>query len=117
MRRSVGLETASDTGRASIGPRDEQGINDKRGMLHVEPRRLTANMWVHMLCTSGVALCCVWGIMVCVAGSTLMKRRHLEKLGYTLISVPFFEWNALADAEEEEAYLQQRIVQARIARA
>ena len=55
--------------------------------------------------------------MVRVAGSTLMKRRHLEKLGYTLISVPFFEWNALADAEEEEAYLQQRIVQARIARA
>ena len=61
MRRSVGLETASDTGRASIGPRDEQGINDKRGMLHVEPRRLTANMWLHMLCTSGVALWCVCG--------------------------------------------------------
>ena len=28
---------------------------------NVEPRRLTANMWVHMVCTSGVALCCVCG--------------------------------------------------------
>jgi len=35
------------------------------------------------------------------SGSTLMKRRHLEKLGYKLISVPFFEWNALDDAQEQ----------------
>ena len=28
-------------------------------------------------------------------GSTLMKRRHLTLLGYNLVSIPFYEWNAL----------------------
>jgi hypothetical protein len=41
------------------------------------------------------------------SGSTLMKRRHLEKLGYKLISVPFFEWNALDDAQEQAQVLKK----------
>ena len=48
-----------------------------------------------------------------VSGSTLMKRRHLELLGYRLVSVPYFEWNALRGEAEEEEYLSRKIAETR----
>lgn len=42
-----------------------------------------------------------------------MKRRHLELLGYRLVSVPYFEWNALQGEAEEEEYLSRRIAETR----
>ena len=48
-----------------------------------------------------------------VSGSTLMKRRHLELLGYRLVSVPYYEWNALQGEEGEDEYLRLRIQEAR----
>ena len=42
-----------------------------------------------------------------------MKRRHLELLGYRLVSVPYFEWNALRGEAEEEEYLTRRIAETR----
>jgi len=43
-------------------------------------------------------------------GSTRLKRRHLARLGYTLVSVPYFEWNTLGGAEDEAArYLEGKL--------
>jgi hypothetical protein len=44
------------------------------------------------------------------SGSTLMKRRHLEMLGYKLVSVPYFEWNDAG--EDKEHYLRRKIAEA-----
>ena len=39
-------------------------------------------------------------------GSTLLKRRQLGQLGYEVVSVPYWEWNALRrDKDQEQAYL------------
>jgi hypothetical protein len=40
-----------------------------------------------------------------VNGSTSLKRRHLGLLGYTAVSVPYWEWDALHCREEKEKYL------------
>lgn len=39
------------------------------------------------------------------SGSTLLKRRHLEGLGYALVSVPFWEWRAA----ERVRYLRKKL--------
>eukprot|EP00961_Rhodomonas_salina_P223257 3019158-Rhodomonas_salina.1 len=35
-------------------------------------------------------------------GGTLLKRRHLEGLGYALVTVPFWEWDAVEKQQPEE---------------
>jgi hypothetical protein len=41
-------------------------------------------------------------------GGTLMKRRHLELLGYTVVSLPFWEWDqlTLTGSDERKKYLR-----------
>ena len=43
------------------------------------------------------------------SGSTLLKRRQLEQLGYTVAPVPFWEWNALGDEEAKRRYLEDKL--------
>ena len=38
-------------------------------------------------------------------GATALKRRQLRAAGWALLPVPYWEWNALADANAKEAYL------------
>jgi hypothetical protein len=39
-------------------------------------------------------------------GSTLLKQRQLGQLGYKVVSVPYWEWDALRrDRDQEQAYL------------
>ncbi len=42
-------------------------------------------------------------------GATLMKRRHLELLGYTVVSVPFWEWGQLTGSDERKEYLRGKL--------
>ena len=45
-------------------------------------------------------------------GSTLLKRKQLGQLGYTVVSVPFWEWDVLRDRGDGEAkrcYLQEKL--------
>jgi hypothetical protein len=42
-------------------------------------------------------------------GGTLMKRRHLELLGYTVVSLPFWEWDQLTGSEERKKYLRGKL--------
>eukprot|EP00961_Rhodomonas_salina_P289564 3912968-Rhodomonas_salina.1 len=44
-------------------------------------------------------------------GGTLLKRRHLEGLGYALVSVPFWEWDAVEKQKSEERarYLSEKL--------
>jgi|NorSeaMetagenome_1021524.scaffolds.fasta_scaffold364019_1 hypothetical protein len=39
-------------------------------------------------------------------GSTLLKRRVLQLLGHTLVSVPYWEWDACEGADERKKYLR-----------
>jgi hypothetical protein len=39
-------------------------------------------------------------------GATLLKRRHLELLGYMLVSVPYWEWDGLSGIDERRKYLE-----------
>jgi hypothetical protein len=41
-------------------------------------------------------------------GGTILKRRHLEALGYALVSVPFWQWNGLKKGERE-GYLREKL--------
>ena len=44
-------------------------------------------------------------------GSTLLKQRQLGQLGYKVVSVPWWEWNALRrDKDKEQAYLFKALV-------
>jgi len=44
-------------------------------------------------------------------GSTLLKQRQLVQLDYKVVSVPYWEWNALRrDEEQEQAYLFKALV-------
>ncbi|XP_033633742.1 FAST kinase domain-containing protein 5, mitochondrial-like [Asterias rubens] len=38
-----------------------------------------------------------------------MKRRHLMKLGYQIVDIPFFEWDRLTGNRQRERYIQQKI--------
>jgi hypothetical protein len=43
-------------------------------------------------------------------GATLLKKRHLKLLGYTVVLVPYWEWTELGEKDRpkrEEAYLKQ----------
>jgi hypothetical protein len=42
-------------------------------------------------------------------GGTLMKRRHLAMLGYTVVSLPFWEWDQLTGSEERKEYLRGKL--------
>ena len=42
-------------------------------------------------------------------GATLMKRRHLELLGYSVVSLPFWEWDQLTGSDEREEYLRGKL--------
>ena len=39
----------------------------------------------------------------------MMKHRHLRLLGYQVVSVPWFEWDALLGPPRKHEYLQHRI--------
>ena len=39
-------------------------------------------------------------------GSTLLKRKQLTQLGYAVVSVPFWEWQALEGEQEQSEYLE-----------
>ena len=41
-------------------------------------------------------------------GSTLLKRTQLRQLGYTVVPVPFWEWDALERGKEQEKYLRRK---------
>ena len=49
-------------------------------------------------------------------GSTLLKRRLLERAGWRVIAVPFFEWDELRGEEAQRAYLRSRLVDAGLLR-
>jgi hypothetical protein len=42
-------------------------------------------------------------------GGTLIKRRHLELLGYTVVSLPFWEWEQLTGSKERKEYLRGKL--------
>ena len=42
-------------------------------------------------------------------GSTLLKRKQLGQLGYAVVSVPFWAWNALGDEEAKLRYIQEKL--------
>jgi hypothetical protein len=42
-------------------------------------------------------------------GGTLMKRRHLELLGYTVVSLSFWEWDQLTGSDERKEYLRGKL--------
>jgi hypothetical protein len=43
------------------------------------------------------------------SGNTLLKRKQLGQLGYTVVPVPFWEWRALRDEEAKRRYLADLI--------
>ncbi|EKX40341.1 hypothetical protein GUITHDRAFT_154162 [Guillardia theta CCMP2712] len=47
-----------------------------------------------------------------LVGGTKMKTRHLCRLGWKVVAIPYWEWNEARDAGEEERYLSQRIAAA-----
>ena len=48
-------------------------------------------------------------------GATLLKRRHLQLLGYRLVSVPYWEWDEVkGDKVSEETYLRRKIAASNI---
>ena len=42
-------------------------------------------------------------------GATLLKRRHLQLLGYALVSVPYWEWDRCNGEREREQYLRDKL--------
>lgn len=46
-------------------------------------------------------------------GATAMKRRHLSLLGWTVVNIPYSEWDRQSDEQQRVAYLKQRIAAAR----
>jgi len=42
-------------------------------------------------------------------GATLLKRRHLHCLGHSLVSVPYWEWDACKGPVEREQYLRLKL--------
>jgi len=43
------------------------------------------------------------------SGSTLLKRKQLGQLGYRVVPVPFWEWQALIGEEAKRQYLQGKL--------
>lgn len=46
-------------------------------------------------------------------GATAMKRRHLQRLGWAVVNVPYSTWDRLTDETAKVEYLKQRIAEAR----
>lgn len=42
-------------------------------------------------------------------GATALKRRLLQKLGWNLVVVPYYEWNAHASIEEQYTYMSKKL--------
>ena len=42
-------------------------------------------------------------------GATLLKRRLLKAAGWCVVSVPYYEWDALRGEGEQRGYLEQRV--------
>ena len=42
-------------------------------------------------------------------GATLLKRRYLQLLGHTLVSVPYWEWIGCKGALERKQYLRGKL--------
>ena len=42
-------------------------------------------------------------------GGALMKRLRLELLGYTVVSLPFWEWDQLTESDERNKYLRGKL--------
>jgi hypothetical protein len=42
-------------------------------------------------------------------GKTMMKERLLKKLGWTLLTIPFWEWSKLKDKKEKMDYLKKML--------
>ena len=42
-------------------------------------------------------------------GHTKFKSRILRQLGWTVIHVPYFEWNAQTDVAAKDSYLQSKV--------
>ena len=38
-----------------------------------------------------------------------MKRRHLELLGYTVVSVPYREWDQLKKSDKRKEYVKDKL--------
>jgi very-short-patch-repair endonuclease len=45
-------------------------------------------------------------------GATAMKHRHLQRLGWTVVNVPYSDWDKQVDEQQRVGYLKQRIAQA-----
>jgi hypothetical protein len=45
-------------------------------------------------------------------GATMMKRRHLALLGYSVVPVPYWEWDELKGTQAKEAYLRGKLMAA-----
>ena len=43
------------------------------------------------------------------SGNTLLKRKQLGQLGYTVVPVPFWEWDALRDEKAKRRYLVDKL--------
>ena len=43
------------------------------------------------------------------SGSTLLKRKQLGQLGYTVVPVPFWEWNVLTGEEAKRRYVVDKL--------
>ena len=41
-------------------------------------------------------------------GSTLLKRKQLRQLKYSVVPVPFWEWDALEGEKEQEEFLRRK---------
>eukprot|EP00633_Aureoumbra_lagunensis_P014292 CAMPEP_0197346868 /NCGR_PEP_ID=MMETSP0893-20130614/6546_1 /TAXON_ID=44058 ORGANISM="Aureoumbra lagunensis, Strain CCMP1510" /NCGR_SAMPLE_ID=MMETSP0893 /ASSEMBLY_ACC=CAM_ASM_000539 /LENGTH=71 /DNA_ID=CAMNT_0042856279 /DNA_START=33 /DNA_END=248 /DNA_ORIENTATION=- len=41
-------------------------------------------------------------------GRTRFKSRILRQLGWTVIHVPYFEWDTLIDASDQDTYLESK---------
>ena len=39
----------------------------------------------------------------------MMKRRHLELLGYTVVSLPFWEWDQLTGSDERRKDIRHKL--------
>jgi len=42
-------------------------------------------------------------------GGTLMTRRHLELLGYIVVSLPFWEWDQLTGSDGRKEHLSGKL--------
>ena len=43
-------------------------------------------------------------------GSTLLKHRLLTQLGWTVVNVPYFEWNQCRNQQRREDYMRSLLL-------